>query len=260
LEFYSDLLHLAKQLQNMNGFFRQFLVFWQKTKDVFQKAGKSTDSVATAWIAGLCASCLLLLFSYDIRDAFLQINAPNAPMSETISDREELSKETRNEKRSVTQLKAKLARAAPTGTYLIINTSKNKFYLKRGTRLLHSGDCSTGSYTVLHTRNKKEKWIFETPRGWFRVRQKIVDPVWRMPDWAFIEEGLAVPGNQDADRFERGVLGDYALDIGNGYLIHGTLYQRLLGLPVTHGCVRLGDRDLEIIYNAMYINSWVFIY
>src|SRR3990172_4719641 len=245
----------------MNGFIRQFfLLFLQKPKAVFQMAGKSTDIVATGWIAGLCASCLLLLFSHNIRDAFFLINAPKAPTSETIDSREDLTKVIKSEKRSVNQLKAKLARVAPIGPYLIIDTSNNKFYLKRGTRLLHSGTCSTGSYTILHTEDNKEKWIFETPRGWFRVRQKIVDPVWRMPDWAFIEEGLPVPGSFDADRFERGVLGDYALDIGNGYLIHGTLYQRLLGLPVTHGCVRLGDRDLEIIYNTIHINSRVFIY
>ena len=40
-------------------------------------------------------------------------------------------------------------------------------------------------------------------------------------------------------------LGDYALALGDGYLIHGTIYKRFLGMPVTHGCVRLNDEDLE---------------
>jgi len=56
------------------------------------------------------------------------------------------------------------------------------------------------------------------------------------------------------------VLGDYALSLGDGYLIHGTLYQRYLGLPVTHGCVRLGDKELEIVYQALKVGSKVFIY
>ena len=39
------------------------------------------------------------------------------------------------------------------------------------------------------------------------------------------------------------MMGDYALGIGSGYFIHGTLYKRLLGRNVSHGCVRLGDED-----------------
>jgi len=63
-----------------------------------------------------------------------------------------------------------------------------------------------------------------------------VGPSWVKPDWAFIEEGEDIPKNY-YDRIEEGVLGDYALEIGNGYFIHGTLYTRLLGKSVTHGCI-----------------------
>jgi L,D-transpeptidase ErfK/SrfK len=55
-------------------------------------------------------------------------------------------------------------------------------------------------------------------------------------------------------------LGDYALAIGDGYLIHGTIYKRFLGMPVTHGCVRLNDEDLEVIYNTLNIGSKVYIF
>jgi L,D-transpeptidase YbiS len=43
-------------------------------------------------------------------------------------------------------------------------------------------------------------------------------------------------------------------------MIHGTLYQRLLGLPVTHGCIRLGDDDLEAVYKILTPGSKVFIF
>ena len=62
------------------------------------------------------------------------------------------------------------------------------------------------------------------------------------------------------DRIEEGVLGDYALGIGNGYFIHGTLYTRLLGKPVTHGCIRVGDNDLKIIYKSAQIGTKVYIF
>jgi len=61
-------------------------------------------------------------------------------------------------------------------------------------------------------------------------------------------------------RFEYGVLGDYALSLGDGYLIHGTLYQRFLGLPVTHGCIRLNDENLELVYRSLQVGSKVYIY
>lgn len=113
---------------------------------------------------------------------------------------------------------------------------------------------------MLKTADGNEKWIFKTPRGMRRIQAKIEDPVWRMPDWAFIEDGLPVPGPYSHERYESGVLGDYALSLGDGYLIHGTLYQRFLGLPVTHGCVRLGDKELEIVFRTLRVGSRVFIY
>ena len=105
-----------------------------------------------------------------------------------------------------------------------------------------------------------QKWIFKTPKGELRILGKIVNPVWIKPDWAFIEESLPVPSRNDPDRYERGSLGDYALKLGDGYMIHGTLYQRFLGLPVTHGCVRMGDEDLKIVYNNLEIGSKVYIF
>lgn len=89
---------------------------------------------------------------------------------------------------------------------------------------------------------------------------KITSPVWRKPDWAFVEEGLPIPSATHPSRYEYGVLGDYALSIGDGYLIHGTLYKRFLGMPVTHGCIRLNDEDLEAIYNTLAVGSKVYIF
>jgi len=63
---------------------------------------------------------------------------------------------------------------------------------------------------------------------------------------AFIEEGEPIP-TDPRERFESGVLGEYGLYFGDGFLIHGTLYERLLGRNVTHGCIRLGRGDLRVV-------------
>jgi lipoprotein-anchoring transpeptidase ErfK/SrfK len=144
-------------------------------------------------------------------------------------------------------------------SYIVFNTTDNKFYLYKNKKLIREGICSTGSYTMLKTESGK-KWIFKTPRGKYYIQGKITNPVWKRPDWAFVEEGLAIPSANDDSRFEYGVLGDYALILGDGYMIHGTIYKRFLGMPVTHGCVRLNDADLEAIFNTLSIGSKVYIF
>jgi L,D-transpeptidase YbiS len=147
----------------------------------------------------------------------------------------------------------------PKSFYLVINTSSNEFTLYRGHSVVKTDKCSTGSYILLK-KGDQEDWLFRTPRGEFRVQTKTPYPVWKKPDRAFVEEGLPVPPRDHYSRFEYGVLGDYALGFGQGYLIHGTLYKRFLGLPVTHGCVRLDDENLEIVYRSMSLGSRIFIY
>lgn len=148
----------------------------------------------------------------------------------------------------------------PLQSFIVINTTSNTFnlYDKDGNKL-RNGLVSTGSFTVLKAGDNKQ-WMFKTPRGQLKVLRKTKDPVWKRPDWAFIEEGLKVPSPNHPSRFEYGTLGDYSISLGDGYLIHGTLYKRFLGLPVTHGCVRMGDDDLEAVFNNLKIGSKVYIY
>jgi hypothetical protein len=162
-------------------------------------------------------------------------------------------------KKEVNSLNTKLEKLSPGKVYIVINTTDNTFKLYKNGTLVRSGNCSTGSYIEMEVDGKKT-YRFETPKGVHTVKNKRTKPVWTKPDWAFIEEGLPVPSAHDPSRYEKNVLGDYALDIGNQYMIHGTLYQRFLGQPVTHGCVRLDDADLEFVYNEMQIGSKVFIY
>lgn len=162
-------------------------------------------------------------------------------------------------KRDVAVLENRLDGFLPHKPYIVINTTRNRFYLyDRNGKWVREGFCSSGSYTKLVS--EKRTWIFKTPKGRMTVLSKTENPVWTKPDWAFIEEGLPVPKSGDPARYERGVLGDYALRMADGYLLHGTLYQRLLGMPVTHGCVRFGDEDLKAVYHTLAVGSYVYIY
>jgi lipoprotein-anchoring transpeptidase ErfK/SrfK len=156
-------------------------------------------------------------------------------------------------------LKASLAGLLPRGIYIVIDTGRSTLYLRERRRVISQAVASSGSGSMLVEPNGKRKWVFDTPRGEYKIESKTRHPVWRKPDWAFIEEGKPLPLNV-LDRLEEGAMGEYALGFGAGYFIHGTLYTRLLGKNVTHGCVRLGDEALKVVYAAADIGTKVYIY
>lgn len=163
------------------------------------------------------------------------------------------------DRRELQRLERRIQAAAPDGVYIVVDTLANRLFLKKGDQTLREAVCSTGTGGVLTDPASGRQWVFDTPRGTHQVIAKKKEPVWNKPDWAFIEEGEPIP--KDArERIDDYSLGDYALYLGDGYLIHGTLYQRLLGRSVTHGCVRLGDADLEAVYQAAPVGTWVYIY
>ncbi|MGB4704221.1 MAG: L,D-transpeptidase [Candidatus Saccharicenans sp.] len=156
-------------------------------------------------------------------------------------------------------LKKKIKDLQPKDVYIVIDSAENRLYLKKDGQILKEAVVSTGSGVVLVDPTGKRSWVFDTPKGEFFVKSKIKNPYWVKPDWAFIEENEPIPRRLE-DRIEAGVLGDYALGFGQGYFIHGTLYTRLLGRNVTHGCVRMADKDLEEVFKVAKIGTRIYIY
>jgi L,D-transpeptidase YbiS len=157
-------------------------------------------------------------------------------------------------------LSTQLIQLMPHQPYILVDTARNHLYVKRQQEVVLEAIASTGSGTILDKPGgSNNQWVFDTPRGEFLVQSKLTNPVWVKPDWAFIEEGLMVPKNP-AHRVEQGVLGEYALGFGKGYFIHGTLYTRLLGKNVTHGCIRLNDADLKSVYQLARVGTPIMIF
>jgi L,D-transpeptidase ErfK/SrfK len=157
-------------------------------------------------------------------------------------------------------LKQRLSQFTPIGHYIVVDTAHNRLYVKRGNDTVLTAVASTGSGTILEKPDQPgSQWVFDTPRGGFAIQSRLTNPVWVKPDWAFLEEGINVPTNP-AERVEPGILGEYALGFGKGYFIHGTLYPRLLGKNVTHGCIRLSDDDLRTVYKLAKIGTPLIIF
>lgn len=56
------------------------------------------------------------------------------------------------------------------------------------------------------------------------------------------------------------VLGAYKLDMGDGYLIHGTDNSRSIGRAATHGCIRMHAEALQHLFENVPIGTQVYIY
>jgi lipoprotein-anchoring transpeptidase ErfK/SrfK len=73
-------------------------------------------------------------------------------------------------------------------------------------------------------------------------------------------DAIVVPPVDTKQRHYDKVLGKFRLEMGNGYGIHGTDEPDKLGQSVSHGCVRLGDTDIEKLYQIANVHDTVIIY
>ncbi|HQL24155.1 MAG TPA: L,D-transpeptidase, partial [candidate division Zixibacteria bacterium] len=156
-------------------------------------------------------------------------------------------------------LQRDLKRVAPREPYIVINTHASKLSLRTADSVLFEAVCSAGSGAELTDSTTGRRWVFDTPRGMYKVTSKIKDPWWRKPDWAFVEENEPVPEDEN-ERLDPRMMGEYAIGFGDGYFIHGTIYERLLGVNVTHGCVRLGAEDLRYLYKKVPIGTRIYVF
>lgn len=73
-------------------------------------------------------------------------------------------------------------------------------------------------------------------------------------------DAVIIPPVTTKQRHFDKVLGKYRLNLGDGYALHGTQETASLGQSVSHGCVRLGDADIERLYSMANVGDTVIIY
>jgi L,D-transpeptidase ErfK/SrfK len=103
------------------------------------------------------------------------------------------------------------------------------------------------------------KMDWTTPLGLTRIVDKRVKPSWYPPESVrreHEEEGQPLP--KVVPPGPDNPLGEYAmrLDIpGGAYLIHGTNKPIAVGMPVTHGCIRMFPEDIERFFAMVPVNT-----
>ncbi|HXI14468.1 MAG TPA: L,D-transpeptidase [Thermoanaerobaculia bacterium] len=131
-------------------------------------------------------------------------------------------------------------------------------------------DADTGGGVTAAREAGVWDWVGESSSGTRRTLKvkgknvvEVVNGVEReLPPGELIFAGgaLIVPPVGTRQRQFDKVLGAYRLNLGDGYAIHGTQLLQQLGQSVSHGCVRVGDADLEKLYNMTNVGDEVIIY
>jgi len=71
---------------------------------------------------------------------------------------------------------------------------------------------------------------------------------------------LLIPPFGTNQRKYKGVLGTHRLVLGDGYALHGTDKPESIGRSVSHGCVRLRNEDIAVLYGMVEVGTPVYIY
>lgn len=114
----------------------------------------------------------------------------------------------------------------PAGLYLVVNAPANRLDVFRDGEKIRSFPVSIG------------RRGFETPPGSYKIDHIVWNPWWHPPESAWARTEKPTPPGPDNP------MGRAKLFFGNLLYLHGTPYERQLGEPASHGCVRMANRDV----------------
>ncbi len=155
--------------------------------------------------------------------------------------------------------------------YILVNVPKQRLFLIKKNRILQSYDISTSYFG---TGNKSVS--HKTPLGMHQIQCKIGDGV---PIGGIFEgrkyihqiatihkdktkrpEDLITTRILCLEGLEPGLNKGKGIDSFQRHIyIHGTNEEGLIGLPVSHGCVRMKNADVLKLYNQVHKGTLVYI-
>ncbi|MBD2182553.1 L,D-transpeptidase [Planktothrix sp. FACHB-1375] len=125
-------------------------------------------------------------------------------------------------------------------TNLVIKLRERRVYVYRSDRVQTSFPIAVG----------KAGW--ETPTGTFRVMQMLQNPAWEHP-WT----GQVIPPGPNNPLGIRWI--GFWTDGKNMIGFHGTPNEQLIGRAVSHGCVRMRNRDIQALYELVSLGTPVIV-
>lgn len=128
--------------------------------------------------------------------------------------------------------------AAANQLQVVVDLSDRRVYVYQANTAIASYPIGVG----------KKGW--ETPHGTFKVLHKRPNPVWQHPI-----TGRIFPGGADSPLGERWI--GFWTDGRNEIGFHGTPDEELVGSPVSHGCLRMRNSDIRLLYKQVSLGTQV---
>jgi L,D-transpeptidase ErfK/SrfK len=125
-------------------------------------------------------------------------------------------------------------------TRVVLRLNQRRVYVYKSDRLLASYPVAVG----------KQGW--ETPTGTFQVMKMLKKPTWEHP-W----NGKIVPPGPDNPLGDRWI--GFWTDGNNAIGFHGTPDEELIGQAVSHGCVRMRNRDINAFFEKVNVGTLVLV-
>ncbi len=127
----------------------------------------------------------------------------------------------------------------PGDPYLIINKQTNELAFIHDNEVEEVHQVATGKTDAL------------TPEGEFTIVVKAVDPYYRKKN---------IPGGDKKNPLGTRWIGFDALETdGRTYGVHGTNNNKSIGSYVTQGCVRMQNKDVELLYDKVPLGTKILI-
>ncbi|WP_009544877.1 L,D-transpeptidase [Crocosphaera subtropica] len=117
-------------------------------------------------------------------------------------------------------------------THLVLNLKERRVYAYQDDQVIANYPVAIG----------KPGW--ETPRGDFSVIQMVEDPQWKNP-W----NGRVSAAGPNSPLGERWI--GFWREGGKYIGFHGTPGEHVMGQAVSHGCVRMRNRDVKALYELV---------
>ncbi len=129
---------------------------------------------------------------------------------------------------------------APNQTQIVVDLGDRRVYVYRRTSVIASYPIAVG----------KKGW--ETPTGSFQVLNKQSNPPWRHPI-----TGRVFPAGPDSPLGDRWI--GFWSDGRNQIGFHGTPEVELVGSAISHGCLRMRNSDIRLLYKQTKMGTPVIV-
>lgn len=128
--------------------------------------------------------------------------------------------------------------------YLSIDTQQKRLRFYYGPNLLREGDVTVGDAQTVKAEDGRS-WTFVPLKGALPVEGKVVDHIWRIPEWVYIMNKQPVPSSRPSIE---GGLGKYVLLLPNNYVVHSPPVDESPLKGPKPGSFMVSEADLRAIW------------